>query len=79
MEHHIMQQSILLSKQKKAIIDLKRQPYIASIREKTTELALLSTLKHKSELEEQLSQQESLLESLKDKLDQPIEGIVSNR
>ena len=68
MEYHIQQQSILLNKQKHAIIALKRQPYIASIREKTAELALLDAVAHKAKLEERISRQNSLLESLKDKL-----------
>lgn len=70
MEYHIQQQSILLNKQKRAIIELKRQPYIASIREKTTELALLDAVAHKAKLEERISRQSSLLDSLKDKLNQ---------
>lgn len=70
MEYHIQQQTILLNKQKRAIIEIKRQPYIASIREKTTELALLDAVSHKAKLEAQLSQQSSLLQSLKGKLTQ---------
>jgi len=58
MEHHILQQTILLHQQKREIIRLKREPYIASIRERTAELALLNVIKHKDMLKRQLHMQE---------------------
>lgn len=79
MEHHLTQQCLLLHQQKREIIELKRKPYIASMREKTTELALLDALQHKERLERQLSEQDSLLECLKENLtDEDQEGALEH-
>lgn len=79
MEYHILQQSILLNKQRRSVVKLKRQSYVASIREKTTELAVMKSLQ-RQKLHEQLNHQNDLLDSLKENLrNQSADAHASNR
>ena len=70
-DRHMYMQKVILGKQQKALEDSKEQPYVASIRERKTELALLDAHKReKLRIERAYQEQTELYDSLDDKLNE---------